>query len=129
VSTPPIANSRPAQAASTASTPRTSAPTRIHVMVSPRNTVASRAVTTGFIEITTAPSTAGAPCSSAKYRQTNCSAWVSRPAIKTWPKVRPVGHVTRAANAQVDRMAPASPNRNTSTAIGDIAETASAPIG
>ena len=37
-----------------------------HVMPSPRNIVASTAVTTGFIEMITAPSTAGAPCSSAR---------------------------------------------------------------
>jgi len=84
---------------------------------------------TGFIEMTTAPSTAGAPCISARYRQMNCSAWASNPLIKTCARVRPVGHVTREINAQAERIAPASPNRNTSTAIGDIAETASAPIG
>ena len=41
----------------------------------------------------------------------------------------PVGQPTRAANTQPERMPPANPNRNTSTAIGDMAETARAPIG
>jgi hypothetical protein len=40
-----------------------------------------------------------------------------------------VGHVTRANLAHVARTAAASPNLKTSTAIGDITETASAPMG
>jgi hypothetical protein len=121
--------SRPAQAASTATTPSARAPTRVQVRPSPRNAVANKAVTTGFIEMITAPSTAGAPCISARYRQMNCNAWVSNPVTKTWARVRPVGQVTRAINAHAERIAPASPNRKTSTAIGDITETASAPMG
>ena len=51
------------------------------------------------------------------------------PLISTCTRVRPVGHVTPATSAQPERIAAASPNRNTNTPIGDIVETASAPIG
>lgn len=70
-STPSTANSRPAQAASTAATPSSSATTRGVVNDSLRHAAARSAVTTGFIDTTTAPSTAGAPCASARYRPTN----------------------------------------------------------
>ena len=77
----------------------------------------------------TAPSTAGAPSSSARYMQVNSRPWASSPLASTCTRGRPVGHVTRASSAQTLRIAAAKPNRNTSTAIGDITETASAPIG
>src|ERR1700756_453050 len=80
-STPPVATRRPAQAASTAATPSSNATTRCSESDSPRNIVASTAVTTGFIDTTTASSTAGAPCCNAKYRHTNGPPCASNPLI------------------------------------------------
>lgn len=128
-SIPPTMASRPAQASSTATTPNASAPTRIGVSPSPRKAAASRAVMTGFIEMMTAPRTAGAPCSRARYRQPNSMPCASNPLTSTCTSVRPVGQLTRASIAQPLRIAPATPNRKTSTAMGDMAETARAPIG
>src|SRR5690349_11045986 len=94
-STPPTAISRLAHDASTATTPSTSATTRVLVRASPRNIAASTAVTTGFMEMMTAPSTAGAPCVSATYRHVNSSPCASSPLTSTCTSVRPVGQLTR----------------------------------
>jgi len=128
-STPPTDSNRWAHAASTAMTPRTRALMRRAVRRSPRKTAASSAVATGFIDTITAPSTAGEPCIRARYRQPNCSPWLRRPATRTCPSSRPVGHLTPAAHTQMARIAAEQANRNTNTAIGDMAETASAPMG
>ncbi|SHS80981.1 Uncharacterised protein [Mycobacteroides abscessus subsp. abscessus] len=118
-----------AHAASTATIPSARATRRQRLRRSSRNRAASTAVTTGFIEMTTAPNTAGAPCSRASYNAQNCTACMSTPATMTWHNVRPVGQTALAMSAQMAKMAPASAKRATNTSMGVMADTESAPIG
>jgi hypothetical protein len=57
------------------------------------------------------------------------TAWTYNVMAWRCTRVRPVGQATRTSSAQPDSSAAANPNRNSSIAIGDIAETASAPMG
>src|ERR1700754_4414594 len=54
---------------------------------------------------------------------------MTSPATTTCPNCAPRGHADLATKAKTVRMTAAEENRSTSTAMGDIAATASAPTG
>lgn len=86
-------------------------------------------MSTGFSDTITAANTAGAPSSRARYIGTKSSPWFNRPATATCVNRHPEIHTARTQYAQAARIVVANTNLHTSTAMGAIAETASALTG